>query len=94
MDQRSRGAEVSWIEWTLGIVSALTVAAITWIGNVIHRMPIEYMPRDQTNARFQDIERRMHLDLTAQDARTEKRFDSIDGKLDRILERLERKADR
>lgn len=85
---------MQFVEWVLGIVAALAVVAVGWIYTVVSSLPVRYVPRPQLDARFRDLEKRMHDDIIAQETRTDKRFDQIEAKLDRIIERLERKVDR
>lgn len=85
---------MTWIEWILGIVASITAGALVWVGKVVSGLPINYVPRSQVDARFRDLEARLHNDITSQEARAEKRFDVIDAKLDRIIERMESKADK
>ena len=83
-----------WVGWTLAGVSTMLIGVVSWAGRILTRMPLEYVPRDQVNARFESIRAEMKEDTHKLEQRSDKRFDSVDGKLDRILDRLDRKADK
>ena len=85
---------MTWIEWLLGIVGSILVAAMIWVSNVLSKLPLDYVPRSQVESRFRDLEARLHNDLRLQEERTDKRFDKIDAKLDQIISRLDSKADK
>lgn len=81
-------------EWFLTVASVVVAALITYMGRVIAMLPKEYVPRPQVDARFRDLENRIHDDIRAQESRVEKRFDAIDSKLDKIMDKLDDKADK
>lgn len=74
-----------------GVVLATLIA---YVGKVVSTLPREYVPRPQVDARFKDLESRIHNDMRDQESRVEKRFDAIDSKLDKIMDKLDDKADK
>lgn len=85
---------MGWIEWVLGIVAAVIAGTVIYMGKLFSDLPKEYMPRDQIESRFRDLEGRIHLDMIAQDQRTEKHFDRLYAKLDEIHAEMKQKADK
>lgn len=85
---------MSWIEWTLGIAGSIIVISIAWISKEIANLPSHYVPRPQVDARFRDLESRLHGDMVAQEQRSDRQFDTMNGKLDRIIDKLDNKADK
>lgn len=90
----SWGHGMTAIEWILGIVGAVIVGAVGYIGKILASMPTEYVPRNQVDARFRDLEGRLHGDMVAQEQRSDRQFDTMNGKLDRIIDKLDNKADK
>lgn len=85
---------MEWIEWVLSIVAGVIVATVIWIGKIISDLPRMYVPRVQVDARFRELEDRLHNDMTAQEGRTDRQLDKLDGKLDKILQKLDGKLDK
>ena len=83
-----------WLGWVLAIVGAAAVGVATWVGRTLTKLPLEYVPRDQLNSRFESIRAEMRDDTQTLEKRNDKRFDSIDGKLDRILDKMDTKVDK
>ncbi|NBB81656.1 MAG: hypothetical protein GVY36_19810 [Verrucomicrobia bacterium] len=53
-----------------------------------------FVPRPQIDKRFRELEQRLHSDMKAQEARSDKRFDKIDATLVRIEGKIDSKADK
>lgn len=90
-----------WVGWTVGGIVAGVLGAISWVLHTLTKLPIVYVPRDQLNARFEALKFEMHRDIREQEGRMDKRFEGLESsiiqvhqKLDRLLERIEQKADR
>lgn len=87
--------------WLLGVIGAGVLAILGWVANVLTRLPVEYVPRSQVNERFEKIQahmdeslRSMERDMEAAEVRSDKRFDRVDANLERILNKLDGKADK
>lgn len=83
-----------WIEWALGIVSAILVLAVGAISKAIINLPVNYVPRDQADTRFSELEGRLTDQIRAQEARQDGRFDRIDRALEKIDHKLDAKVDK
>jgi len=81
-------------EWFLTVSGIVMASVVAYIGKVVTSLPRDYVPRPQIDARFKDLENRIHEDIRAQESRVEKRFDAIDSKLDKIMDKLDDKADK
>ena len=83
-----------WLGWALAGIFTMLIGIVGWAGRTLTKLPVEYVPREQINSRFESIREEMRDDNQALERRNDKRFDSIDGKLDRILDKVDRKADK
>ena len=87
--------------WGLGLLGTAVLATLGWVAKVLTQLPVNYVPRDQVNERFSKIQEQfeasikaMERDMEASEARSEKRFDRIDAYLERIVNKLDAKADK
>lgn len=89
-------------DWAaIGLVVTLIVA---WIGTLHKRMsgisdpltslPNDFVPRQQIDKRFAELERRWESEFKRLEGRSEKQFDQVNAKLDRIMDLLQHKADK
>ena len=85
---------MGWIEWVLGIIASIITGTVIYMGRLFAELPKEYMPRDQIERRFEDLEARIHTDMASQDRRNEKHFDRLYAKVDEVLQELKSKADK
>jgi hypothetical protein len=85
---------MDWTEWVLGMVALAVVTSIIWVGKILYGLPAEYMPRQQIDQRFRELEQRLHSDMTAAEGRADKQFDAVNAKLDKIIDKLDSKADK
>ena len=83
-----------WMQWAAGIISTATLGVLGWVANVLVSLPREYVTRKEIDQRIADLEQRVHLDMVAQENRSEKRFDRIEAFLVRIEEKIDRKQDK
>lgn len=82
------------MNWFLGIAGTVIAGTVIYMGKLFADLPKEYMPRAQIDARFDDLERRIHNDMADQDRRNERQFDRLYKKLDEIHAELKDKADK
>jgi hypothetical protein len=82
------------IEWAMGIAAVIIAGTIIYLGKVLNGLPNIYMPREQIERRFRDLEDRIHDDMAGQDRRNEKHFDRLYNKIDEVLQELKSKADK
>lgn len=85
---------MNWVEWVLGIVGVVISGTVVYMGQIISRLPETFVPRPQVDARFRELERRLHDDMISQERRTDKQLDKLDSKLDHIIAKLDGKADK
>lgn len=82
------------MNWFLGIAGTVIAGTIVYMGKLFADLPKEYMPRQQIDERFRDLEDRIHNDMGDQDRRNEKHFDRLYNKLDEMHSELKGKADK
>ena len=85
---------MGWIDWLLGIFGTIIAGSVIYMGKLLSEWPKVYMPRDQIERRFQDLESRIHNDMADQDRRNEKHFDRLWQKMDDMHNDIKAKADR